>query len=220
MKKITALVVLISSVVMIQPFSVTVGAKSSNSVTCTKPNWANPGQYNTDTGLNEAQTLAIECAKKLWRVTSKTGGKCVCFAEILMQRIGDNQIRYVAPPKTDAGPRWKWITQNPKIDQWSWSKRPTFVTPQVIWWNNISDTRGHVGIYIGTWKGKTIYIDNLSRNDGPCSQGNAGRNCSTTGFWVVGESNFVQRKVPQGVTRNFIGVVGGKPRGNCLTPEA
>ena len=216
MRKIAAFLVAISSVVMIQSFSGTVYAKSSNSVTCTKPNWANPGQYNTTTGLNDAQTLAIECAKKLWTVTSKTGGQCLCFAELLIQQIGDNQIRYVAR-RTDAGPRWKWITQNPKIDQWSWSKRPTFVTPQVIWWNNISDTRGHVGIYIGTTRlGKPIYIDNLSRNDGPCKQSNAGRNCSTTGFWAVGESNFVQRKVPQGVTRNFIGVLSNTPPGNCL----
>jgi hypothetical protein len=209
LKKLLAGLLVFCSLTVVCPFESQVSANRPRSVTCAKPDWQNPGAYSTKTGLNTAQTLAIECAKKIWAVTSKTGGKCVCFAEMLMERIGSNQIRRIAPV-TDAGPRWAWVKMNPNIDQWSWGAKPAgLLPPNAIWWNNISDSRGHVAIYIGTTRlGKHIYIDNLSRMD--TTDG------SKVGYWVVGESLFVQRKPPAGVTRNFIGVSGNSSPTSCL----
>lgn len=210
LKKLFAGLLVFCSLTVVSPFESQVSANRPRSVTCTKPDWQNPGAYSTKTGLNTAQTLAIECAKKIWAVTSTTDGKCVCFAEMLMERIGSNQIRRIAPANTNAGPRWDWVKLNKNIDQWSWGTKPAnLLPPNAIWWNNISDPGGHVAIYIGTTRlGKHIYIDNLSRMDT--------KNGSQVGYWVVEESDFVQRKPPAGVTRNFIGVLNSSSRTSCL----
>lgn len=191
-----------------QPSGATADARAANSLSCVRPDFANPGQYDTKTGLNIAQKLAIRCARKVWAVTSTQGGQCVCFAEILMGLIGADQVKYVAPP-SDAGPRWAWVTRNKRIDQWAWNKRPTGLgAPYVLWWNNVSEPRGHVAVYIGkTRSGKDIYIDNLSRPDRADG--------SRVGYWVVGESMFIQRKVPQGVTRNFLSSRKDSPPVSC-----
>lgn len=205
---LAALLTCVAVSIVILPEGV-VSARAAGSVTCTRPDWGNPGPYDRKTGLNTAQTQAIECARALWAVTNKTGGKCICFATMLMDRIGADQVKHVAP-STNAGPRWSWIRRNKRIDQWTWNKRPRKMSaPYVLWWNNLTSTPdGHVGIYIGkTRRGKPIYIDNLSRPDT--------RNGSKTGYWVVGESMFAQRKLPSGVTRNFIAWSGARIPTDC-----
>lgn len=184
--------------------------RNSARFTCRKPDFNNPGAYSKKTGLNEAQTLAIECASKLYRVTSKTGGKCVCFADMLMTQIGRDQIRVRSIPTAarNAGPRWNWITTQ-SIDHWKWGNRPqTLRPPYVIWWNNITtEPRGHMAVYIGkTRLGKDIYIDNLSRPDIA--------NGTKVGYWVAGQSIWVQKRLPVGVTRNFIASENNRPS-NC-----
>jgi hypothetical protein len=185
-------------------------SRTSAEVSCEKPDFNNPGPYSKTTGLNVAQTLAIECASKLYKVTSKTGGKCVCFADMLMTKIGSDQIRVRSIPTAsrDAGPRWNWITTQ-NIDKWTWGNRPqTLSPPYVIWWNNItSEPRGHMAVYIGkTRLGKNIYIDNLSRPDIA--------NGSKVGYWVAGDSIWVQKRLPVGVTKNFIATDNNRPS-NC-----
>ena len=176
-RKFVGVMLVISSMIVVSPVVSQVSAARPKSVTCERPNWKAPGTVDPKTGLNDAQKLAISCARKIREVTTMDGA-CVCFSAMLMNLIGDGQFRGnqtwlngpVIPKKPgwtlpgwNAWPRWEAINRRGEIKQkWSlvrgkMASGNDVRLPYAIYWDVPSNSPsghmknpGHVAIYIGT----------------------------------------------------------------------
>ena len=187
LKKVVSALLVIGSLTVSPPFDRQVSANRPRSVTCTKPNWSNPGPYRTKApykGLNDAQVQAIDCSLKIIKVTTRSG-PCVCFAAMLMNLIGDNQYRDRSwAANTDAWPRWQVIAGRSDVNMKIWldedpgNKPPTdkpiignfakYAAPYAIYWKSPIDRSGHVATYIGlNSDGKHVFLDNYTAKNSP-----------------------------------------------------